>query len=104
MAASDEVSELVATIERCSDVTVSPDGMTALRRLAELARNCDEPLELELEDGDMMLFIDGRSSPSFRCDDQDGREPCGCNVFRRFKNQPNRWCCNSCGATYTASE
>jgi hypothetical protein len=42
-------------------------------------------------DEDLMLKVNG---VSFRCS-------CGCNVFRRFCNNPLRYICNSCRETYT---
>jgi hypothetical protein len=44
----------------------------------------------DLEPQDRMVKIEGKS---FRC-------PCGCNVFRSPKGQPDVYVCNSCGAVY----
>ena len=49
---------------------------------------------VELDPTDRMIFLGG-SKRSFRC-------MCGSNVFRQILNQPHRFVCNSCNATYTA--
>jgi hypothetical protein len=48
-------------------------------------------------DEDKMIFLNGRSNPSFRCD-------CLCNVFRQSSTNPNHYKCNACGAWYTGEK
>jgi hypothetical protein len=44
-----------------------------------------------------MIYLGG-SKISFRCDYNDGRGPCGCNVFTKLT--PTKYRCNSCGMVY----
>ena len=46
----------------------------------------EQGLSQETEDKDTMIRVDGRF---FHCS-------CGGNVFRKLKDDPNRYCCNSC--------
>jgi hypothetical protein len=46
-----------------------------------------------LETTDTLIRIGGER---FKCE-------CGCNVFRAFRNNPRRFQCNACPATYTGA-
>jgi predicted SprT family Zn-dependent metalloprotease len=50
---------------------------------------------LRNEDGSLHQFLVklGDKKESFRCE-------CGCNVFHKRENEPERYICNSCDAEY----